>query len=137
VGQQGSLDLEWEQVQAPGVEIRRMGTREKSQEGKIGNQGDHAGLPMRGACRAKQDLQWAWGTVGGFDPGSDPGLYWRSGLGRMREVVAGLVEVELEMEERAVEGFGHLERLAYQDQSSREVQKSRKQGKRRWRRWQH
>jgi hypothetical protein len=133
VGQQGSLDLEWEQVQAPGVEIRRMGTQGKLREGKNGNQGDHAALPMRCGCdRAKQDLQWAWETVGGFDPGSDLDLYWRSGLGRMGEEEVVVVVVV-----RVAGGFEHLESLAYQDQSSREVQKSRKQGKRRWRRWQH
>lgn len=134
MGQQGSLDLEWEQVQAPGVEIRRMGIQGKLQEGKNGNQGDHAALPMRCAYdRAKQDLQWAWGTVGGFDPGSDLDLYWRSGLGQMEEqaVEEGAAMV------RIVEGFEHLESLAYQDQSSTEVQKSRKRGKQQWRQWQH
>jgi hypothetical protein len=58
VGQQGSRDLEWEQAQAPGVEIRRMGTQGKLGERKDGNRDDHAALPMRCACdRAKQDPQ--------------------------------------------------------------------------------
>ena len=137
MGQRASLDLEWEQVQAPGAEIRLMGTHEKLLEGKDGNPDDHAALPMRCACdRAKQGLQWAWGTVGGFDPGSDSDLYWHPDLGRM-VVVAVVVVVVVEKEVKAAGGFGHLERLAYQDQSSRVVQKNRKQGKQRWQRWQH
>ena len=92
MGQQGSLDLEWEQVQAPGVEIRRMGAQGKLPEGKFGNRGDHAALPMRSACdRAMQGLQWAWATVGGFDPGFDPELHWRSGLGQMGVEVVEVV----------------------------------------------
>jgi hypothetical protein len=71
--------------------------------------------------------------VGGFDSGSDLDLYWRSGLGRMGQ--EGVVGVGVVV--RVAGGFGHLESLAYRDQSSREVQKNRKQGKRRWRRWQH
>jgi hypothetical protein len=135
VGQQGSLDFVWEQVQAPGVEIRRMGTQGKLREGKNGNQGDHAALPMHCAYdRAKQDLQWAWGTVGGFDPGSDPDSHWRSESGRMGEVV---VVAEVEKEVGAAGGFEHLESLAFQDQSSREVQKNRRQGMPRWRLLQH
>ena len=135
MGQQGSRGLEWEQVQAPGVEIRQMGTQGKLRERKDGNQGDHATLPMHYACdRAKQDLQWAWGTVGGFDPGSDLDLYWCSGLGRMgQEAVVGVVGAVVV---RVAGGFEHLGSLAYQGQSSREVQRSRKQGKRRWRQWQ-
>lgn len=79
-----------------------------------------------------------WGAVDGFDPGSDPDLYWRSDLGRMGEEVEVKVEVEmLVLAVGAAGGFEYLESLAYQDQSSREVQKSRKQGRRRWQRWQH
>ena len=56
--------MEWEQVQAPGVEIRRKGTQGKLREGKDGNRGDYAALPMRCACdRAKSDgQQWVWGA---------------------------------------------------------------------------
>jgi hypothetical protein len=50
----------------------------------------------------------------------------------MGEEVVAEVEVV-----RVAGGFEHLESLAYRDQSSREVQKNRKQGKQRWRRWQH
>jgi hypothetical protein len=113
-----------------------MGTQGKLREGKNGNQDDHAALPTRCAYdRVKQDLQWAWGTVGGFDPGSDPDLYWCPGLGRMGELM--VVEAVVEKAVGAAGGFEHLENLAFQGQSSREVQKNRKQGKPRWRRWRH
>jgi len=86
--------------------------------------------------------------VDGFDPGSGSGsgfgfgfgfefdsdfdfdfdfdfdLYWCSGLGRM-----GVEEAWTAGE------FEQLESLADQDQSSREVQKSRKQGTGLWRLW--
>lgn len=62
-----------------------------------------------------------WETVGGFDPGSD--------LGRRGQEVVVAVAVAV-VAVRAAEEFEHLESLANQDQSSRGVQKSRKQGKR-------
>ncbi len=59
------------------------------------------------------------GRVNGFDPGFDLDLYWCSGLGQMEEGVEG-------WETGVAGGFEHLERLADQDQSSGEFQKSRK-----------
>lgn len=107
----------------------RMGTQGTLREENDGNRGDHAALQMRCARdRAKQGLRWAWGTVGGFDPGSD--------LGRRGQEVEVAVAVAV-AEVRTAGGFEHLESLAYQDRSSREVQKSRKQGMRLWRLWQH
>ena len=55
MGPQGSLDLEWEQVQTPGVEIQRMWTRFGEKSGQ-----KYAALSILCACDcAKEYMLWA------------------------------------------------------------------------------
>jgi len=65
-------------------EIRRLEIQEWPWERRDESRGDHASQSTHCACdHEKRGLQWVWGRVGGFDPGSglDLGLETGSGFG--------------------------------------------------------